>query len=573
MMGRKRWRPQHVRLFLVGGLFLGAWLLLGVRLVLVQGVQASELEDQALDQRLRRITLDADRGTIFDRDGRELALTIEATTIYANPQEISDPLATATALSPVLKRPIIDILSDLEKDNSFTYIARRLNREKAQDVIALDLDGIHTISEPKRVYPSGTLAAQVLGFVGVDNHGLEGIEASYDDVLAGEPGELLFERSGRGRVIPQGQYEVKQSLPGRDVVLTIDGELQFMAEQVAAATAEKTGAKGVHIVVLDVTNGDVLTMASFPTFDPNNIGDDPDVFRNRIVTDIFEPGSTQKLITIAAAVEEGVVTPDRVFEVPDSIEIFDREYFDFSEHPTQELTVSEIVAKSSNVGTILIQQELGDPLLYRYLQGFGLGAQTGIDFPGEAPGLLREAQQWCDSCGASTAIGYAVDVTRLQMTAVFATVGNDGVWLQPRLVKEVIDSEGDRIVDDQQRQRVLSVETARVMRRMLTGVVEVGTGKRAQVDGYSVAGKTGTTEKFDPELACPGSVVPGCYGDDVVASFIGIGPTDQPRLAIGVFVDSPTAERSRTGGSAAAPAFAEIMQFALHQLGVPQDGS
>lgn len=572
-MGRKRWRPQHIRLFLVGGLFLGAWLVLGAKLVLVQGVQASELEDQALDQRLRRVTLDADRGTIYDRDGRELALTIEATTIYANPQEISDPLATATALSPVLGRPIVDILGNLEKDGSFSYIARKLRKETAKAIEELDLDGIHSVPEPKRVYPSGTLAAQVLGFVGVDNEGLEGIEASYDDVLAGEPGELLFERSGRGRVIPQGQYEVKQSQPGRDVVLTIDGELQFMAERVAAETAGKTGAKGVHIVVLDVSNGDVLSMASYPTFDPNAIGGDPEVFRNRIVTDIYEPGSTQKLITISAAIEEGIVTPDRVFEVPDSIEVFDREYFDFSEHETREMTVSEIVAKSSNVGTILVQQELGDPLLYRYLQGFGLGAPTGIDFPGEAPGLLREAQKWCDSCGASTAIGYHVDVTRLQMTAVFATVANDGVWLQPRLVKEVIDAEGASLIANQQRQRVLSVETAQVMRQMLAGVVDVGTGTRARVQGYSVAGKTGTTEKFEPDLACPGSEVPGCYGDDVVASFIGIGPTDKPRLAIGVFVDSPSVIRKRTGGSAAAPAFAQIMQFALHQLGVPQDGT
>ena len=571
-MGRKRWRPQHVRLFLVGGLFLAAWLVLGARLILVQGVQASDLEDQALDQRLRRITLEAKRGTIYDRDGRELALTIEATTVYANPEEISDPLATASALSPVLDRPIVDILGDLEKDGSFSYVARKLRRDLASAVADLDLDGIHLVPEPKRVYPSDTLAAQVLGFVGVDNVGLEGVEASYNDVLAGEPGELLFERSGRGRVIPQGQYEVKPSTPGRDVVLTIDGELQFMAERVAAKTAKETGAKRVHIVVLDVTNGDVLTMASFPTFDPNDIGDDSEVFRNRIVTDVYEPGSTQKLITIAAAIEEGVVTPDRVFEVPDSIEVFDREYFDFSAHETQEMTVSDIVTKSSNVGTILVQQELGDPLLYRYLQGFGLGAPTGIDFPGEAPGLLREAQKWCDSCGASTAIGYAVDVTRLQMTAVFATVGNDGVWIQPRLVKEVIDADGGRVVDNQQRQRVLSLETAQVMRQMLAGVVDVGTGTRAKVEGYSVAGKTGTTEKFEPDLACPGTEIPGCYGDDVVASFIGIGPTAQPRLAIGVFVDSPTARRKRTGGSAAAPAFAQIMQFALHQLGVPQDG-
>jgi cell division protein FtsI (penicillin-binding protein 3) len=393
----------------------------------------------------------------------------------------------------------------------------------------------------------------------------------YEEVLTGEPGQIVFERSGRGRVIPQGEYEVREAVRGQDIVLTLDGELQFFAQQEAMTTLEETGAKAVHIVVLDVTTFEVLAMASAPTFDPNHIGSDADLFRNRVVTDTFEPGSTQKLITISAAIEEGIVTPDSVFEVPDSIEVFDREYFDFSEHETTDMKVSEIVAQSSNVGTILVWQELGDPLLYRYLEGFGLGTYTGIDFPGEVPGLLRPAEEWCDSCGASTSIGYRVSVTPLQMTSVFATVANDGVWMQPKVVDSIIEEDGDPTEVDQSSHRALSVETARVMRQMLTGVVEGGTGQLAQVPGYAVGGKTGTTEKFEPELLCPGATVPGCYGDDVVASFIGIGPSDDPRLAIGVFVDSPRADKKRTGGVAAAPAFSRVMRFALHQLGVPPD--
>ena len=407
-MGRKRWRPQHVRLFFVGAFFLAAWAVIGVKLVFVQGVQAQTLEDQALDQRLRTVTLEADRGTIFDRDGRELALTIEATTIYANPHEISDPALTAAALSGLIGRPVGELQAELEKDTSFIYIARKLLRAEADAIRELDLDGLHFIAEPKRVYPSGSLAAQVLGFVGTDNGGLEGVEQMYEEVLTGEPGQLVFERSGRGRMIPQGEYEVREAVRGQDIVLTIDGELQFFAQQEAMTTLEETGAKAVHIVVLDVTTFEVLAMASAPTFDPNNIGSDADLFRNRVVTDTFEPGSTQKLVTISAAIEEGIVTPDSVFEVPDSIEVFDREYFDFSEHETRDMTVTDIVAQSSNVGTILVWQELGDPLLYRYLEGFGLGTYTGIDFPGEVPGLLRPAEEWCDSCGASTSIGYRV---------------------------------------------------------------------------------------------------------------------------------------------------------------------
>lgn len=570
-MGRKRWRPQHIRLFFVGAAFLLAWVAIGVKLVFVQGVQAQTLEDQALDQRLRSVTLEADRGTIFDRDGRELALTIEATTVYANPREVGDPGLTAASLSGLLGRPVGEIQAELERDTSFVYLARKLLSHEAEAIRRLELDGVHFVPEPKRVYPSGDLAAQVVGFVGTDNGGLEGIEQYYEDILAGEPGELLFERSGRGRIIPQGEYEVREAVRGQDLVLTLDGELQFIAQQEAAATLEETGAEAVHIVVLDVTTADVLAMASAPTFDPNEIGDDPDLFRNRAVTDTFEPGSTQKLITVAAAIEEGIVTPDRVFEVPDRIQVFDREYFDFKEHETRDMTVADIVAKSSNVGTILVWQELGNPLLYRYLQGFGLGTYTGIDFPGEVPGLVRPAEEWCDSCGASTAIGYRVAVTPLQMTSVFATVANDGVWLQPQMVESIIDPDGEAVGFDQQRQRILSVETARTMRNMLTGVVEGGTGQLAQVAGYTVGGKTGTTEKFEADLLCPGAVTPGCYGEDVVASFIGLAPVEKPRLAIGVFVDSPSVEQKRTGGVAAAPVFSRVMRFALHQLGVSPD--
>lgn len=572
-MGRRRRRPEHVRLFFVGGLFFFAWVVIGLRLFFLQGVQAAELEDQALDQRLRRISIDPARGTIYDRDGRELAMTIEATTVYANPEEISSPIDTATKLAPVLGRPAAEIAADLAKDTSFVYLARKLRQADSNAVRDLELPGVYFLEEPKRVYPSGSLAAQVIGFVGTDNQGLEGIEARFDDILAGERGELIFERSGRGRIIPQGEYQIKEAIPGQDLQLTLDGELQFFSEQVALRTAQETGAKSVQIVVLDVSTFDVLAMATAPTFDPNVHGSDADLFRNRVVTDTFEPGSTQKLITISAAIEEGVVTPDRVFEVPDSIEVFDREYFDFTEHDTHEWTVSEIVKDSSNVGTILVWQELGNARFYRYLQGFGLGTATGIEFPGEASGLLRPAEEWCDSCGASTAIGYRVSVTPLQMTGVFATVGNDGVWMEPRLVESVLDDSGENAPSDQQRQRVLSVETARVMRTMLAGVVDSGTGTLAQVDGYSVAGKTGTTRKFDPELACPGAATAGCYGDDVVASFIGIGPTDETRLAVGVFVDSPGADKRRTGGTAAAPAFSEVMRFALHQLGVPPHGT
>jgi cell division protein FtsI (penicillin-binding protein 3) len=560
-VGRRDGRRLNVRLIVVGIALLVAWAGIGYRLFQIQGASADDYAARGLEQRLHREELAADRGTIFDRDGHELAVTVDAITVYANPQQVVDPRQTARAIGPYVGLDPFVLEDLLSKDAGFVYIARQLDRRDADMVRDLDLPGIYFTEEPKRTYPSGSLAAQVIGFVrSDDNEGLEGLEYAYDDVLAGRAGELLVERDGAGRAIPLGEYQVSPAEPGGDLVITIDREIQFEVEQVLGRTVERFGAEAGSVVVLDVETGEVLAMANAPTFDPNDRTlADPIAFRNRTITDVYEPGSTQKLITVSAAVEEGVVRPTDVFEVPVELVIHDTTYSDEAQG-TRALTVSQIVTYSSNVGTIMVQDLLGDEPLYKHIAGFGLGRPSGIDFPGESAGVLHPVEEWCwATCGPSTSIGYGVSVTALQMASAFAVIGNDGVWVEPRLVKEVLGADGDREVEPRIERRVVSEQTAATMRRMLAGVVDEGTGTAAAVPGYRVGGKTGTTRKYVPEISD--------YGSEVVASFIGIAPIDDPRIVVGVVIDSPAG--GEFGGVVAAPAFSAIALSALHQLGVP----
>ncbi|MFQ5947249.1 MAG: peptidoglycan D,D-transpeptidase FtsI family protein [Acidimicrobiia bacterium] len=566
-MGRRRRRALNTRLVLVGVVMVLAWGGVAYRLVQLQGFQSEEFAAQGLDQRLRRETLAADRGTIFDRAGRELAVTVDAVTVYANPREIGDPEVTARLLAPLLNMDPETLRERLDQDKGFVYVARQLERDTAGRVRRAELPGIYLLDEPKRVYPVGGLTAQVIGFVRTtDNRGIEGLEFQYDEALSGRPGELLVERDPFGRTIPQGNHSVVPAEPGSDLVLTIQTEIQHSAHKALAAALDRTGARSGSVIVIVPEVGEILAMVNLPSFDPNNRGRaDPDTFRNRAVTDVFEPGSTQKLITVAAALEAGVVEPTTPFDIPPKLKRHDTMYTDFTRHPDR-LTVAEIVAYSSNVGTILVGDEMDATTLHDFMSVFGQGRSTGIDYPGEAAGILHPAWEWCETtCGASTAIGYRVSVTALQMAMVYATIANDGVWVQPHLVKEIVDGQGGRRPMELRTRRVVSAETAAQMRLMLEGVVDSGTGRFARVDGYRVGGKTGTTKKYLEEQ--------GVYGDEVVASFIGMAPVDDPRVVVVIVLDAPQNEGSDTGGSGAAPVFAEVVFAALHQLGIPPDGS
>ncbi|MBT8198436.1 MAG: penicillin-binding protein 2 [Acidimicrobiia bacterium] len=581
-MGRAP-RALNVRLIVIGAILVLGWVPIGIRLFSIQALASGEHDyaELGLQQRSRVELLAADRGTIFDRHGVELAVSVGTTTVYANPGHIADAAAVARELAPVLGMELGELEERLTRDSGYVVLMRSAeNRDAAliRDVVDdRRLPGIYFIGETRRFYPAGQLASQVIGFVQTDdNSGLEGLELTFDEVLAGTPGELVEERDPQGRRIPQAEYRYIAAEPGADIVTTLDPVIQFAAEQALGDAMEATGATGGAVVVLEVGTGGILAMANAPTFDPNDRSDtSPEAYRNRAVTDRYEPGSTLKVVTLAGALNEGVLRETELLEVPMELEVDRGEnkdpkvYRDVARHPL-EMSVADIVAQSSNVGTILIQSRLGNELHYDYLRAFGLGSAASGDFTGESNGWLEPVEDWCSStCGPSTAIGYRVDATVLQMAAVFGAIANDGVWVQPHIVTEVIDAAGSHTVDPVVRP-VVSEETARVLRELLAGVVERGTGTSAAVTGYSVAGKTGTTEKWLPEE--------GRYSeDDRFASFIGMVPARTPRLVVAVMLDSPNGDTDagldqRFGGVSAAPVFAQVAEAALHQLGVPPDG-
>lgn len=563
--------PMDLRLLSLALVFILAWAAIGYRLFQVQVVDAAQYLAAGLAQRLDIEELAPQRGVIYDREGRELAISINSTSVYANPTQIVDPLTTATVLGGMLDVDIERLLAEFQSDKTFVFVARQLEWEQAAEVEALGLPGIHSVEEPKRVYPSGTMAAHVVGFVDIDSNGIEGLESQYDELLTGVPGRVLAEKDPGGRVIPSGRYEVDPAVAGFDLVTTIDQEVQFAAEVACTEALARTQATRCTVIVLDPHTFEVLAMAIIPTFDPADrsaVDASTGILSNASLRDVFEPGSTQKLVTVAAALEEGVVDPNTQYLVPDRIEVVDDAcdsdedeiegcFEDFTRHDDRIMAVKDCVRVSSNVCTIMIQQDLGAERLEDYLFSFGYGRATGIDFPGEASGNIN-LPHGCPTCPASAAIGYSISVTALQMAAVYATVANDGVWIQPRLVSEIVDGDGRRQRVEAASHRVLSSETARLMRLMLKAVVDDGTGTLAAISGYAVGGKTGTSRKYD--------YLAGAYTEDVVVSFIGMAPIEAPTLVVAVVVDAP--QVGDTGGGVAAPIFAEVMERALHQMGV-----
>ncbi|HEX6208582.1 MAG TPA: penicillin-binding protein 2 [Actinomycetota bacterium] len=521
---------------------------------------AEAYEALAHNQRVREVVLPARRGSIFDRNGHDLAISLDARAIYANPLVIDRPWKVAGRIAPLAGERRRAIARALEREQPFVYLARRVDLAHAEEVEALGIPGVGLLEESKRYYPSGTLAAQVLGFVGVDGLGLEGIELAYDEVLGGTPGTMVVEQDPEGRPIPQGDAWIEEPVPGESLVLTIDRDLQWQAQRALQKAVKRNGAKGGTVVVLDPSTGDVLAMATYPWFDANEYTDVPqDVLRNRAVSDVYEPGSVNKVITAAAALEEGVVGPREAIDVPDAYQLGDKLFRDVHPHAPQAMTLSDIIAESSNVGTIKVAERLGRDRLATWLTRFGFGRRTGIDFPGEAEGILLDRDDWWVTSMGTIPMGQGIAVTPLQMASVYATVANDGVRIRPRLVRGTIRP-GQRFEPSPPgpRRRVIGKDTARALREMLVRVVEEGTGDLARVEGYEVGGKTGTARKpLEDALG---------YSDEYVASFIGFAPADEPRIVVAAMLDEPD---TVYGGVAAAPLFREVARFALADLQVP----
>lgn len=531
-----------------------------VRLTVLQVGQAGELQTRALDQRLHSFRLPAERGRILDRSRAPLALSIEARDIYADPRYVTDPWATATRIGPVLGLDVRDLANRLSADSSFAYVARQVGLDPARRVEAMNLPGIGFLPVSKRYYPAGPLAPQILGFVGVDGTGLAGLEYEHQLLLAGTPGERTQELDPNGQPIAAGVDLERDPVPGSTVVTTIDRALQFQVQQALAQAVAANRARGGTVIVLDPRTGEILAMATYPWFDPNDFAAArPATYRNRAVTDAFEPGSTNKVITAAAALEEGVIDPSERLPVPSHVRLGQFTIHDAEAHPFERLTLGDIVAVSSNVGIVRTAERLGPRRLAEYMSRFGLGRETGIGFPGESSGVMLPPSEWGKTVMATASYGAGLAATPLQMASAYATIANGGRRVQPRLVDGTIDPDGMFLrAPAGPSDRVVSATTARTVGEMLAYAVQAGTGVNAQIPGFQVAGKTGTARIPRPDG-------PGYEEGQYMASFIGFLPASAPRVVIAAILDRPATDY---GGVAAAPLFRSVARSAIQRLGI-----
>jgi cell division protein FtsI (penicillin-binding protein 3)/stage V sporulation protein D (sporulation-specific penicillin-binding protein) len=545
------------RIVLLAGVFVALLAAALGRAVWLQAVKGPELAAMALRQHRETVVVPAARGTIFDRNGEPLAIGEQTTTVYANPRQVDRPRDLTLAAGKALGvEPGIVYPQLVDRTRGFVYVARKADPLKVEELEELGFAGLGFYPEELRTYPQGPVAAQVLGFAGLDNKGLEGLERSLEKVLAGRPGSQTIVKDPFGRALDV--VSTNPETPGKNVRLTIDHQIQANAETVLQETVRRWGARAASAIVMDPYTGAVLAMAVAPRFNANRFPTTrPDRRRNRAVTDMYEPGSTFKLVTVAAALEERIVSPTTSFRLAPTIKVSDRTIREAHSRGTERMTVRRIVEDSSNIGTVTIAQRLGEGRLASWIDRFGFGRPTGIDFPGESPGVALPLDQWSGSTIGTVPIGQGIAVTPLQMARAYGAMANGGVLVRPHLIERI---DGQPIALTKGR-RVVSRAVSQQMLSMLRGVVLEGTGTEAAIPGYTVAGKTGTAAKIDPN---------GRYSTSrYVASFVGLVPATKPRLVIMVMVDEPRG--NIYGGVVAAPAFREIARFNLQHLEVPPD--
>ena len=547
---------RRIRLLLATLIIAFAGLLL--RAMWLQGVRAASLSRLGETQHREEVALPASRGTIFDRMGVRLALGVQATTVYADPRQIRNPHAVALAAGHALGLDPATLDAKLaDRTHGFVYLDRQADPNRAAALQKLKLGGLGFYPEERRAYPQGSVAAQVLGYVGVDDSGLAGLEFGLDRELAGRPGHETIVKDPTGRAIDV--LSDRPAIPGRDVTVTIDHTIQANAEEALAQAVRKWNAKDATATVLDPRTGEILAMAVEPGYDANAFpAARPDLQRNRTVTDTYEPGSTFKLVTVAAALSEHLVSPSTAFTLPYSIQVADRVIHDAEPRGTARYSVAQILAHSSNVGAITLAEMLGRGRLSRWISHFGFGRRTGIDFPGESPGIVLPSQRWSGSTIGNVPIGQGIAVTPVQMAAAYAAIANRGVWVQPHLIARIAGSTLPAL----HRRRIVSRAVSAELMTMLEDVVAEGTGTYAAIPGYVVAGKTGTAQKPDRSG--------GYAADKYVASFVGLVPASRPRLVVLVTVDEP--HGAIFGGVVAAPVFQQIASFDLRYLEIPPDG-
>jgi cell division protein FtsI (penicillin-binding protein 3) len=542
-------RVTERRIGLLFAIFLLMLALATLRAGYLLVFKGGELKTMAATQHVQDVTLIAKRGTITDRHGADLAVSEDAATIFATPFLIKDPVRVARRIAPILGRPETKLLKVLaDRKSGFVYLQRKALASKGERIQKLKIEGVGVLEDSRRYYPEGALASQVIGSVGVDNKGLSGLEQQLDSDLRGSDGEQSIVRDARGQPVSLDQRADDHA--GTDMRLTLDVPLQDRAEQVLAGVGRTYQPKGATAIVMDPHTGDLLAMANWPRVDANDVGEAPAWARlNRAVGFTYEPGSTFKSITVAGALSENVVRPDTRFTIGPEIQVADRVIKE--SHGTGGIfTVSDILARSSNVGAVRIGQRLGERRFDKWVRRFGFGRMTGLPLPGESPGIVPRVEDYSGASIGNMPLGQGLAVTPMQMVDAYAAIANGGVFVKPRLVMNG---------DGPQQNRVMSERTSRRLRHMLEGVLgPTGTAPEAAVTGYDIAGKTGTAEK--PEN--------GVYSKDkTVASFVGFAPANRPRLLVAVIVDEPKVVH--TGGEVAAPAFEKIASFALPYLGIP----
>jgi cell division protein FtsI/penicillin-binding protein 2 len=544
------------RIGLLFGAFLLCFLLVVGRAFWLQGVQGASLASQAAYQQTEVVTVPGLRGDLLDRDGNKLAASEDAATIYATPYQVKNPPQAAERLAPILEQPKGEVLEALSAEGGFSYVAQKVDLGTAAKVEALGIEGIGQLPDSRRTYPQGEMAGQVVGAVGSENQGLMGLEEGEEDVLGGSDGERRIINDALGD--PIRLETVDEAEDGDDIQLTLDPVIQQKAEEVLAGVGETYTPKGATAIVIDPRSSEILAMANWPPVNPADLSEaENEDLLNRATGFTYEPGSTFKAFTVAAALEEKLVTPLSEFTLPPTIQVADRVIEESHPRGTENMTVSQILAHSSNVGSVEIGLQVGDEKFDRWIRRFGFGRPTGIQFPAEEQGLLLDLDEYSGSTMGNLPIGQGLSVTPMQMVAGYSAIANGGMLKRPQLIEKI----GSEPVEEPKGRRVISADVAAEVREMLEGVLAPGgTASEISVPGYSLAGKTGTAEKAED----------GEYSETkYVASFIGFAPAQNPHLLAAVIVDEPQGEIY--GGSVAAPAFGQIAEFALPYLGVPQE--
>ncbi|MBM3702374.1 MAG: penicillin-binding protein 2 [Actinobacteria bacterium] len=556
------------RIYFLFILFSITFLLIIYRLVFIQYLNASEFKSYAEFQHIGEFVLDSRRGKILDRNGVELAISLNERTVYANPKLVVDSEYESKILAEILELDIENVKEKLDsKDLGFVYIQRKVSQEKAEKIVEYNLPGIYFQNEARRYYPLNDIAASVIGFAGVDNNGLAGIELQYEKVLRGIDGKAIAEKDVFGNIIPGENNTYIEPVDGKDVVLTIDSQIQYIAQEKLEEVVSEFGALGAISIVMNPKSGEIYSVAAYPGFDLNNYQEaDPELYKISGISFTYEPGSTFKIINIASAIENNSVSKDQVFDLAPSIKVGDRVIREIFRTYNASYTTEEIIKYSINVGAVTIALSMGEKTFWESIKKFGFGEITGIELPGEEKGIFYDYKTWPASTIGALAIGQNISVTPLQLLRAVCAVANGGYLVTPSIVKEVklLENEEDENKHIEEGNRILSQETADALKDMMLAVVEGGTGTRAQIDGVKVCGKTGTAEKVNKNGV-------GYSEGRQITSFIGFAPYEDPEIAIIVVVDEPQGGKNTIWGSTvAAPVFRDIMEFSLKRLKVCQ---